>query len=1275
MVRARDPRPTIGDSNSAGPSSLVFVGDLRKVDGVKVVQLQQLKNLPRDRFKLHYLDLTCDQGNDGDEEAFPFLRELRAIAVPVTRLCTRVAMDADTFAGARRSLRSVTSFDALQPALADAFGPLYRFLSGPPGADVVVLSNSAGESDNYIFDIARIAGVHVRALDLGAKLIPNAGIDATAFIAPSHYVKQHPRVRSAAAKVSVVPNRVQTIPTYVVSPAVDFERFNRTNAVPTSTTDKHVCSGLRSTLQQRSGAQVVAYIGRLATEKSPGMFLRAGLHLRTVRRAIETAGTTQAGVDIDATGVEIIVVGDGPLMAPLQTASMRAGGGVHFLGPVSHETVVCILGLVDVLVVPSLNTETFGLIGAEAMAMGVPVVSFGIGGVGEYTYHRRTAFVANSTSPAALAQGINTVLRDAVLAETLRREGRRFIFEHFSVTSIIRRYTTLYSMLIAQSKRPERQDTDPPHKLGLAHKLVPASAPTSIRTAASELATTQTDVLNKSVPEAAPAPEAASILESKVDEPKVALNVALHAQVSSAASGRVVGSEITCAGFRRALHAQGHFVTTFYPFNYANLTEAVWDVVIIEGWFEMVHAFVHEVRRLSPGVRVYFICLDPAFPGLDLIGALDVDGFFTNSLRALDALRSVAPTEHMLLAADADVMRPLPGGADARYAHNVTFVGAAGFSSKANLSWMLSEAAPFGLAIYGTGWDTVPEFAPHWHGVLPKDDLARLYSSARFVLGVTMDAQREHGMINNRVFEALSCGATFVTEHFDALEQMFGGTMLYVRRRGDVARILGQRIAVDKIAAAGRELIVEKHTYRHRVAQILRFDELTRDRQRQRSSRESDSPLCQRSNCPRLAVMVPPLGPDVFAVEAVARQYGLQAALLRLSSAYNISMIDSASLAGRAARDSVHFFNAQFDFVLIVDVWGGDLELLTRSLALMRSWRPKIALLLWDLPQEDVRTLGADVLAYDVIFYRSERDRQVLEPHHPTLQHAFGVDIPSAVRMNGQIPAVNGTPYALCIAEDLSGDKQVRHLVKKARKGRTLLIAPRTALSESNLAKLLAYDIDVIFQIEPDTLVQLMRGATRGVLLLGCRPSTAEVVVLLALSLGVPVEMARVDISATQLQYLDAGWDADYFEQQLRLGVSRMLCYGSGRTAIEVTSPKPGDHVSGIVPIRASISHFAVRRDGAACLFIDGRMEMCLQQPHLCVALNFSSVRDTIEVTVSFGLMSNIYTDIVRNSSSVTFTVRPSKALGGDGGEAAHFSPREYVVHTPLMLRATDTMA
>jgi hypothetical protein len=50
---------------------------------------------------------------------------------------------------------------------------------------------------------------------------------------------------------------------------------------------------------------------------------------------------------------------------------------------------------------------------------------------------------------------------------------------------------------------------------------------------------------------------------------------------------------------------------------------------------------------------------------------------------------------------------------------------------------VLLELAPLGLAIYGLGWDRFhddPLFArllPHWKGVLPKGDIAALYSSVR----------------------------------------------------------------------------------------------------------------------------------------------------------------------------------------------------------------------------------------------------------------------------------------------------------------------------------------------------------------------------------------------------------------------------------------------------------------------------------------------------------------------------------------------------------------
>lgn len=94
------------------------------------------------------------------------------------------------------------------------------------------------------------------------------------------------------------------------------------------------------------------------------------------------------------------------------------------------------------------------------------------------------------------------------------------------------------------------------------------------------------------------------------------INVALHAQVPPSA-GFVVGSAVTMAGVRQALldrerreppgSADGGEIgifsaavevahtQTFYPFEYAGLHDRPWDLVIIEGWFQMINAFIHEV--------------------------------------------------------------------------------------------------------------------------------------------------------------------------------------------------------------------------------------------------------------------------------------------------------------------------------------------------------------------------------------------------------------------------------------------------------------------------------------------------------------------------------------------------------------------------------------------------------------------------------------------------------------------------------------------------------
>lgn len=96
-----------------------------------------------------------------------------------------------------------------------------------------------------------------------------------------------------------------------------------------------------------------------------------------------------------------------------------------------------------------------------------------------------------------------------------------------------------------------------------------------------------------------------------------------------------------------------------------------------------------------------------------------------------------------------------------------------------------------------------------------------------------MDAQRESGKINNRVFEALSVGAPLISDHFPALESTFGDAILYVQRPGDVARHIeallvssqaaGWNEAEAKARQGRRTMVEDVHSWAHRVEDIMSF--------------------------------------------------------------------------------------------------------------------------------------------------------------------------------------------------------------------------------------------------------------------------------------------------------------------------------------------------------------------------------------------------------------------------------------------------------------------
>ncbi len=140
----------------------------------------------------------------------------------------------------------------------------------------------------------------------------------------------------------------------------------------------------------------VGYLGRLAPSKGIEMMLESLAPLASHQCEVFVAGS-----------------GDAPYVAELRRRF--AGPAVQFMGQVRAET---FLPSVDVLVVPSLWHEPFGLVLCEAIRAGVPVVASAVGGIPEVIQHGQCGLLFDPGDGAALRKHV----RDLTL-QPLRRNA------------------------------------------------------------------------------------------------------------------------------------------------------------------------------------------------------------------------------------------------------------------------------------------------------------------------------------------------------------------------------------------------------------------------------------------------------------------------------------------------------------------------------------------------------------------------------------------------------------------------------------------------------------------------------------------------------------------------------------------------------------------------------------------------------------------------------------------------------------------------------------
>jgi glycosyltransferase involved in cell wall biosynthesis len=157
------------------------------------------------------------------------------------------------------------------------------------------------------------------------------------------------------------------------------------------------------------------YLGRL--ERSKGV----NIALRSSARA----------ADLSATPVRLVVAGEGSLSRKLQSeaAALTRNGSfvVAFPGWLSETGRASALGEADLLLVPSLWPEPFGLVGIEAASAGVPSIAFRVGGIEDWLadgVNGRTVPLTHDRVEQ-FADAIVQTLSDPDRLEAMRRQAVR----------------------------------------------------------------------------------------------------------------------------------------------------------------------------------------------------------------------------------------------------------------------------------------------------------------------------------------------------------------------------------------------------------------------------------------------------------------------------------------------------------------------------------------------------------------------------------------------------------------------------------------------------------------------------------------------------------------------------------------------------------------------------------------------------------------------------------------------------------------------------------
>ena len=147
----------------------------------------------------------------------------------------------------------------------------------------------------------------------------------------------------------------------------------------------------------------------------------------------------------------LIVAGDGPDRANLESAATRSGRDIRFTGWIDRDEAIRWLSHAALLIFPSRGPESLSRVLIEASALGVPIAAMNTGGTADIIEDERTGLLSGTREE--LAADVRRLAADDSLRERLGAAARVQAAQRFDARVVVARVEELYDALKREGTR------------------------------------------------------------------------------------------------------------------------------------------------------------------------------------------------------------------------------------------------------------------------------------------------------------------------------------------------------------------------------------------------------------------------------------------------------------------------------------------------------------------------------------------------------------------------------------------------------------------------------------------------------------------------------------------------------------------------------------------------------------------------------------------------------------------------------------------------------